>query len=102
MSAAGPDEPVLDEDGLLRVGDRWVAIPDAQLPIVELLLSKPLKVVRYDEIIVRYRQAGGTARWAGVRSMLTRLAGRLRTVGLDLTAVRSRGVVLHPAQGFPR
>jgi DNA-binding winged helix-turn-helix (wHTH) protein len=86
--------PVLDEDGLLRVGHRWIAIPDSQLRIVELLLARPMRVVRYEEIEACYRQAGGNPRRTAVTSMLTRLARRFRDVGIDLVSVRSRGVLL--------
>lgn len=90
----GPAVPVLDEDGLLRFGDRWVAIPDAQLGVVGLLLARPMKVVRYDEIVEQYGRSGGNPTWSAVRSMLVRLGARFRAVGLELVAVRSRGVRL--------
>lgn len=101
MSGLGdPQPPVLDDDGLLRVGDRWVAIPDSQLPVVRLLLAEPMRVVRYEEITACYRPAGGTARRGAIGSMLTRLARRFRAVGLDMISVRSRGVMLDlPTRG---
>ncbi|MDP1820297.1 MAG: hypothetical protein Q8K58_10470 [Acidimicrobiales bacterium] len=81
-------------DGLLRVGQRWIAIPDAQLPIVRLLLDRPMRVVRHEEILVRYQEAGGKGELRAVKSMLTRLTRRLDKVGLVLVSVRSRGVRL--------
>jgi hypothetical protein len=86
--------PVLDEDGLLRVGDRWVAIPDSQLGIVRLLLARPMRVIRYEEIVSCYREAGGNTRHTAITSMLGRLANRFREVGIELVSVRSRGVLL--------
>jgi hypothetical protein len=86
--------PVLDDDGLLRLGDRWTAIPDTQLDVVQLLLAHPMRVVGYDELVACYARAGGTTRTTAVTSMLTRLRSRVRRVGLDLISVRSRGVML--------
>ncbi len=94
VAASIEDGAVLDEDGLLRVGESWIAIPDGQLPVVRLLLSNPRRVVRYDDIADCYGRAGGTARRSAVSSMLNRLATRVRAVGLDLVSVRSRGVML--------
>jgi hypothetical protein len=87
-------EPVLDEDGLLRMGARWVAISDAQLPIVRLLLEHRDRVVRFEAITEAYVAGGGSGHVASVRTVLSRISIRLRRVGLELVSVRRRGVVL--------
>jgi hypothetical protein len=87
-------EPYLDEDGLLRVGWDWVSIPDAQVPVIELLLDHPNRVVRLEVIAEVYVSSGGSGQQAAVRSMLNRLGRRVARVGLDLRAVRARGALL--------
>lgn len=88
---------VLDEHGVLHRGDRWVAISETQVPILELLLNSLGRVVRLDTITEAYIAAGGSGHPASVRTALSRLEARLRPVGLDLTSVRRRGVVLRVA-----
>ena len=88
------EPPVLDEDGLLRRGDRWVAISDVQVPMIQLLLDHLGRVVRYAAIVDAYVLGGGTSRAASVRTVLSRLDGRVRPVGLEIVTIRRRGVML--------
>ncbi|MGE3619923.1 MAG: helix-turn-helix domain-containing protein [Acidimicrobiia bacterium] len=91
----GPEaRPTLDEAGLLRYDGRWIAIPDAQLPVVRLLLANAGRVVRTEEIADAYASAGGSPRSGSVRAVTFRLGKRLRAVGLRLHTVRNRGILL--------
>ncbi len=92
----GPDldGPSLDEDGLLRHGGRWVAITDAQLPVMRLLISRLGRLVRDSDLLAAYQEAGGLGDRESMRSLVHRVAMRVEQVGLELRAVRGRGVVL--------
>lgn len=90
--------PRLDEDGLLRVGDQWVAIPDAQLPVVTLLVDRYGRVVRKEAVRVAYVEAGNSGHEASIRSLLARVAHRVARLGLQLHTVRGRGVMLAPGR----
>jgi DNA-binding winged helix-turn-helix (wHTH) protein len=92
-----PTTAVLDADGLLRFAGRWVAVPDLQLPIVELLVHRQGNVVRNEELLDAYRRAGGAATISSLRTLLHRLRTRLRGIGLTLHVIRGRGVLLEPA-----
>ena len=54
ISAPPVEQPRLDEHGLLWVGRRWVVIPDAQVPVVRLLLDQHVKKAEaralYDDV----------------------------------------------------
>lgn len=90
--------PRLDEDGLLRVGTQWVAIPDAQIPVVTLLVNRYGRVVRKDALIAAYVGAGNSGHDASIRSLVARLARRVARLGLQLHTVRGRGVMLAPGE----
>lgn len=92
--AQDPVGPYLDDGGLLRVGRHWVAIPETQLTVVQLLLDRREAVVRTEEVARAYADAGGSGRPTAVRTMLGRLARRVGEVGLRLVTVRKRGVLL--------
>jgi len=86
--------PRLDEDGLLRVGDQWVAIPDAQIPVVSLLVSHYGRVVRKEALTAAYVAAGNSGHDASIRSLVARVARRVARLGLQLHTVRGRGIML--------
>ena len=90
--------PRLDEDGLLRVGDQWVAIPDAQLPVVALLVDRYGRLVRTEAIAAAYVEAGNSGHDASIRSVVARVAHRVARLGLKLHTVRGRGVMLAPSE----
>jgi hypothetical protein len=89
--------PRLDEDGILWVGRRWVVIPDAQLGVVELLLSHPNELVRTNTVVTTYMRGGSSGHPASVRTMLHRVVRRFAEVGLTLHVVRFKGVILELA-----
>jgi len=99
-----PDDgspPRLDEDGLLRVGDRWVAIPDAQLAVVELLVDRYGRLVRKEAVAAAYVGAGNSGNEGSIRSLMGRLSRRVAQLGLQIHTVRGRGVILAPREDRP-
>ena len=96
----GDREPaaILDDDGLLRFGGRWVAVPDGQLPVVELLVTRQGHLVRNEELLDAHKQGGGVATDASLRPLIHRLRTRVSRIGLVLHVVRGRGVVLEPSR----
>ncbi len=88
---------VLEAEGMLRRGDRWVAISEAQLPVVGLLIASLGRVVRFEAIVEAYASLGGSTHPASVRTVLSRIEARVRPLGLEVTSVRRRGVVLRDA-----
>jgi hypothetical protein len=86
--------PLLDDDGLLWVGATWVALTPSQVPVARLLLDHLDKVVRFDAVAAACRSAGASGHPASVRTLITRLTARMRTVGLELVSVRQRGLLL--------
>jgi hypothetical protein len=94
--AVGHDRPrpTIDEHGLLRVGSAWVDLTPAQTPVVSLLIENLERVVSYSAVGATYEQAGGSSHVVSVRTLLARIATRVRPVGLELLTVRKRGVLL--------
>jgi DNA-binding response OmpR family regulator len=88
------EAPVLDADGLLRFGGRWVALTPVQARVVTLLLDRfGDRVTGYDEL----RQAawGATSRSPqALATLVKRLRRRIEPIGLDVLTVRLRGYVL--------
>lgn len=83
----------LDDDGLLRNGSNWVALPPIEARLIAGLLAKPGAVVSRDTLL----RAG----WPGEqpnRNVLDvhvlRLRRRIEPLGLQIRTVRSRGYVL--------
>jgi len=94
----GAREPVLD-GSVLRVGQQWVAIPPARVPLVALLLERRGEVVRPAEVVDAVVAGGGSSDATAVRAVLHRLAKAFATVGLQLHSVRGRGSLLEVPPG---
>ena len=93
--AAGTVDAFLDEDGLLRRGDRWVAVPLSQIPVVRLLLERVEHPVTVEEISAVYEACGHSSKRASVRAALHRLRVRMAPLDLSLESVGQSLVVLH-------
>ena len=96
--------PHLDEDGVLWFGDRWCAITDRQIPVVEHLLEHLGAMVPVSELVAPYELAGGSADPAALRSLMLRVARQLASVGLEVTFARRRAgiqVIVPAAPGAP-
>jgi two-component system, OmpR family, response regulator len=89
-----PAQPALDQDGLLHFDGRWVAVPDTQLPVVDLLVRNIDRLVRSDDIRHAYVSAGGSGKPSSFRTVIRRIGERLAEVGLKLHVIRHRGVIL--------
>lgn len=91
-----PEVPRLDDDGVLRYGDRWVALPPVEVKLTGALLD------RFGALT--HREALTCAAWPEeppARNVLDvhvlRLRRRVVNVGLTITTVRSRGYVMETA-----
>ena len=92
--ARATDRPWFDDDGLLRVGERWVDLPSGPRAVVELLVTRFGQVVYGDELAKTYLAAGGSARESARKTMIVRVRHRLADVGLELHNVRDSGYLL--------
>jgi hypothetical protein len=98
VAAAGPAPvPWLDDDGLLHTGGAWVAITEAQLPVVRLLVARFDRVVGLDVITSTCAASGSSGHPTSVRTLLTRIGQRVRGADLELVTIRQRGVLLRRA-----
>lgn len=88
-----PSAPRLDDDGLLRLGGAWVALPPIEARLVAALLDRIGAVVGRDALL-----RAGWPQGAPNRNVLDvhilRLRRRLEEVGLSIRTVRSRGYLL--------
>ena len=94
----GPDPAILFDDGILRVGGRWIAIPEGQAPIVRLLIENRDSVVSDDIVRATYDAGHDDAAQRTVKSMMWRLRRRLSRVGIDVHKVRGRGYLAEISQ----
>jgi DNA-binding winged helix-turn-helix (wHTH) protein len=88
--------PVLDEDGLLWVDGRWVAIPPVEARLLDALLDRFGAVVSRDTL-GRAGWAAGAPRRNALDVHILRLRRRLEPLGLAVRTVRSRGYLLERA-----
>jgi hypothetical protein len=96
-AAPAPAPVELDDDGVLRRGDRWISLSPAQAPIVRLLLDHADRVVPFEEVIDVYRVSGGSDHPASVRTVLARIDAKVRPLGVQISSVRRRGILLTAA-----
>jgi hypothetical protein len=98
MPATLASQPRLDEHGLLHHRGQWVAISDAQLGVVRLLVENLGGLVERERLRAAYLDAGGSPTTASFRSLIHRLRARFADVGLEMHVVRTKGIVLTPAE----
>lgn len=88
--------PVLDDDGVIRFGDRWAPLPPVEARLTGALVRRYGAVVSRDELA-----SAGWPDGAPDRNTLDvhvlRLRRRLEPVCLAIHTVRSRGYLLEPA-----
>jgi DNA-binding winged helix-turn-helix (wHTH) protein len=88
-----PEAPRLDEDGVLRVGRRWVSLPPVEARLTAALLERFGAVVSR-EALGRAGWPDGTAGRNALDVHVLRLRRRLSPVSLAIRTVRSRGYLL--------
>ena len=94
--------PVLDEDGVLRSDDDWVALPPVEARLTAALLDRFGAVVSRDALARAGWPSGAPGRNA-LDVHVLRLRRRLEPVGLVIRTVRSRGYLLErQARNGPR
>lgn len=86
-------EPRIDDDGLLRIGTGWVALPPIEARLAAALLDRLGSVVARDAL-VRAGWPQGTPNRNVLDVHILRLRRRLEDVGLTIRTVRSRGYLL--------
>ncbi len=89
----GSSLPTLDEDGVLRVNGRWVALPPVEARLTTALLDRFGAVVSRDALARSGWPEGAPGRNA-LDVHVLRLRRRLDPLGLVIRTVRSRGYVL--------
>jgi DNA-binding response OmpR family regulator len=87
------EEPHLDDDGVVRVGDKWVSLPPVEARLAAALLGRFGAVVSRDALSRAGWPAGSPGRNALDVHML-RLRRRLAPLALAIRTVRSRGYLL--------
>jgi DNA-binding response OmpR family regulator len=90
--------PALDDDGVLRLGDRWVSLPPVEARLTAALLDRYGAVVSRDALARAGWPAGAPGRNALDVHML-RLRRRLSPLALAIRTVRSRGYLLERLAG---
>src|SRR6266851_1854975 len=92
----GGPSPLLDRDGVLRVGPAWVPLPPVEARLTEALLDRMDAVVSRDALARAGWPEGAPGRNA-LDVHVLRLRRRLAHVGLAIRTVRSRGYLLEVA-----
>ncbi len=92
MEAQAP--VVLDDDGLLHRGARWVALSPHELVIMRLLVARQGAVVSHRVLVDAIRPEGRLDASRDVRSFVRGLRTRLAPLGLQVHNVRGAGFLL--------
>lgn len=85
--------PMLDDDGVLRQGDRWVSLPPVEARLTRALLDRFGAVVSR-EALTRAGWPGGSPGRNALDVHVLRLRRRLSPLRLAIRTVRSRGYLL--------
>jgi DNA-binding response OmpR family regulator len=97
---AAADQPELDEDGVLRLGEGWVSLPPVEARLTAVLLDR-LGTVVSREALARAGWPDGAPGRNALDVHVLRLRRRLRPVGLVIRTVRSRGYLLEVSTSDP-
>jgi DNA-binding response OmpR family regulator len=85
---------VLDEDGLLRRGDRWVAVSPAERRLLEPLLARAGAPVRRAELLAAVAPGVLVDDRRALDRMVRRVRVRVAPLGVTVPVVRGFGYVL--------
>ncbi len=92
--------PVLDDDGLLRVGAEWVTLPPVEHRLAQALLDRMGTVVSRDVLSTAGWPEGAPGRNA-LDVHVLRLRRRLAPLEMTIHTVRSRGYLLTMSSSRP-
>ena len=87
--------PLLDSDGVLRLGAQWVSLPPVEARLTRALLDRFGAVVSRD-VLGRAGWPDGAPGRNALDVHVLRLRRRLEAVQLAIRTVRSRGYLLEP------
>jgi two-component system OmpR family response regulator len=90
--------PLLGDDGVLRVGDRWVSLPPVEVRLTAALIDRFGAVVSRDALARSGWPRGSPGRNA-LDVHVLRLRRRLSPLRLAIRTVRSRGYLLERSDG---
>jgi len=88
--------PELDDDGVIRFGERWAPLPPVEARLTAVLVRRFGAVVSRDDLAAAGWPDGAPGRNA-LDVHVLRLRRRLAPVRLAIRTVRSRGYLLEPA-----
>lgn len=88
--------PELDDDGVIRFGERWAPLPPVEARLTGVLVRRFGAVVSRDDLAAAGWPDGAPGRNA-LDVHVLRLRRRLAPVRLAIRTVRSRGYLLEPA-----
>lgn len=86
-------QPELDDDGVLRLGDRWISLPPVEARLTHALLDRLGAVVSRDALARAGWPDGAPGRNA-LDVHVLRLRRRLSPLELAIRTVRSRGYLM--------
>lgn len=92
--------PELDEDGVIRFGERWAPLPPVEARLTRALVGRFGAVVSRSELSAAGWPDGAPGRNA-LDVHVLRLRRRLEPVRLAIRTVRSRGYLLEPSALAP-
>jgi DNA-binding winged helix-turn-helix (wHTH) protein len=87
----------LDDHGILRCGESWVALPKKEHAAMALLLSRFGSVVTapaLNRAVWPEREIDIDPAYRPLNVIIFRLRKRLRAVGLEIATIRSQGFLL--------
>lgn len=88
-----PDRPVIDADGVVRLGERWAALPPVEARLMTALVDRFGAVVHRDDLAAAGWPDGLPGRNA-LDVHVLRLRRRIAPVGLVIRTIRARGYLL--------
>lgn len=98
LDTGSPARPELDDDGVLRMGDKWVALPPVEARIAAVLVGRFGAVVSRSMLTTAGWPSGAPGRNA-LDVHVLRLRRRLAPLELAIRTVRSRGYLLEKTDG---
>ena len=92
-----PERPVIDADGVVRLGEQWAALPPVETRLMTALVERFGAVVHRDDLALAGWPEGLPGRNA-LDVHVLRLRRRIAPVGLVIRTIRARGYLLEVEQ----